>query len=148
MTSHEERKALLTAAQELHDLLQSIAPRVRQVVNLLIGAGDELALASADEVSAGTQVTKKNVSYVNTVTGKAGSAAFDLPFVPGKRACSLCREPGHRATNCPNAHKIQEQKRAEVEARPVKKTRAPMTPERKAKAIEALAKARAARGKK
>jgi hypothetical protein len=67
----------------------------------------------------------------------------------GKRACSLCREPGHRATNCPNAHKIQEAKKAEVAARPVKKTRAPMSAERKAQLVETLKKARAARkGKK
>src|ERR1051325_10229884 len=164
---------LLEAAQQLHDDLQSIAPRGRQVVNMLIGAGDELALAAADEVSAGTQVTKKVVTY----GGKGKGTAVVLPpgaklvatglspteatamlladmkgssVLPHKRACSLCREPGHWATNCPNAHKIQDAKKAEVAARPVKKPRAPMSPERKAQLIATLAKARAAKkgGKK
>lgn len=65
-----------------------------------------------------------------------------------RRKCSVCRQPGHRAKNCPNAHIVRAQKKAEVEARPVKRPRGPVSPERKAQLAETLKKARAARGKR
>jgi hypothetical protein len=168
MTNHEERMALLKAAQELHNMLQSIAPQVRRTVNMLIGAADELSLVAADEVSAGESVTKRVVTY----RGKErDTTTLDVPdpaevarvaahpmsgYVDGgwsgpkKRACSLCHQTGHWAKNCPNAHTIQDAKKAEVAARPVKRARAPLSPERKAQLIATLAKARAAKkgGKK
>ncbi len=30
---------------------------------------------------------------------------------PGKRACSICRKPGHRAQNCPDADKAYKKER-------------------------------------
>lgn len=55
---------------------------------------------------------------------------------PSRRKCGLCKEPGHRADNCPNAHKI------------VKKEKRKVSPERRAQLAENLKKARAARKEK
>lgn len=56
----------------------------------------------------------------------------------GKRACSICRKPGHRSTTCPEAHLHREAQKA-------RKPRKPMSEERKAQLREQLKKARAAR---
>lgn len=55
---------------------------------------------------------------------------------PSRRRCSLCKDFGHRADNCPNAHKI------------VKKEKRKVSPERRAQLAENLKKARAARKEK
>jgi hypothetical protein len=39
---------------------------------------------------------------------------------PSRRSCSLCGQPGHRKDNCPNAHEVQAEQKATVEARTVK----------------------------
>lgn len=68
-----------------------------------------------------------------------------------KRNCGLCHssEPyPHRAKNCPNAHKVRERDVAEKSTRKVKKTRGPVSPERRAQLAESLKKARAAKGGK
>ncbi len=145
MTTHEERQELLRVARELGEELRSVTTRVHTVINKLIGEADALKLAAADERSAGEHITKTKIVY--TPKNTPGPDPVLEAGRTGKRSCSLCREPGHQARNCPNAHKVQAAKRAAVEARPVKKPRAPMSPERRAKAVEALKKARAARVK-
>jgi len=74
-----------------------------------------------------------------------------LMYGESKRKCSLCHtnEPKpHRAKNCPNAHVIQQQKKAAATQPKPKRTRKPMTEEQRAAAVQRLVKARAMRGKK
>lgn len=69
---------------------------------------------------------------------------------PNRRCCSNCGEPGHRATTCTNERKPTAGEYIKVGAESTtlpRKPHKPMSPERKAKAVEALKKARAARGK-
>jgi hypothetical protein len=141
MGAVEDRKELLDAATQLLVELRRITEPVHKVINHLIEAADELKLDAADEVDAarGTVVRKLKVKQM------AEEAS------PSQRACSVCREPGHTAPNCPNADKVQEQKKAEVASRPEpkkKRTMKPLSPERKAQLAETLKKARAARAKK
>lgn len=141
MSAYEERKALLELAKVLDEkrveLLHTVN-KIFEATTALISRADGLATEAAREKEAG-EVTK-----VSTIT------VDDEPLLPakGKRACSLCRQTGHRAKNCPNAHKVREQKMAEVASRPRKRTMKPLTEEQKQKRRDALVKARAARGKK
>jgi hypothetical protein len=174
VTSFEERRELMHMAEAVREELRSVTKRVHLLINKIIGEGDALMLAAADERSAGMETTVKAVKYNGigkvteaveqtlgvklpamkgtTVTGRISSAQANISAPPpapaGKRACSACHslEPyPHRAKNCPNAHLLQQQKKAEVAARPIKKLREPMSAERRAKAVESLKKARAAR---
>lgn len=175
MTSFEERRELMHMAEAVREELRSVTKRVHLLINKIIGEGDALMLAAADERSAGMETTVKAVKYngigkvteavektlgvslpslggktrmANVVPGTPPYISAPTPAPAGKRACSACHslEPyPHRAKNCPNAHLLQQQKKAEVAARPVKKLREPMSAERRAKAVESLKKARAAR---
>jgi hypothetical protein len=163
VTAIEERAELkriaAEAIAELNGLKAAVAActlRIDKVINHLLSDADSLALAAADERSEGVTVRKikttpAEVVVIDTLTGAGKliiqkiTEASTPTLAPGKRACSLCREPGHRATNCPNAHKIQAARKAEVATRPVKKSRGPVSPERKAQLAAALVKARAAR---
>ncbi len=145
----EERQELMRIGRELIATLnEHIAlgrahnARVNIVINKLIGEADAMKLAVLDG-----QATEPPKVQAITFSSPllATPEEVRVALAPGKRACSLCREPGHRATNCPNAHKIQAVKKAEVAARPVKKSRAPLSPERKAQLAKTLEKARAAR---
>lgn len=161
MTTHEERAELKRIAQALIEELRSMTKRVHILINHVISEADALAIVAADERSAGEHITKKNIVY----TGRIDTTKENLTPPPGparevaekallagvrtgKRACSVCRQPGHRAKNCPNAHVVQAAKKAAVEARPEKRKRGPVSPERRAKLAEQLKRARAARGSK
>ncbi len=93
MTATEERTALMAMAQELHETMREHDKQINRVINALLGEGDRLLVASADEKQAGLSVTKKAVVY----TSGAAEA-------PGKRKCGICHKPGHRRETCPDAH--------------------------------------------
>lgn len=145
MTTTEERRELMEMAMVLQTELKQITSRVHLLTNKLIEASDEMKLISANEISAGESVTKKALTYTGQIDGMGPNITVAPKLAPGKRACSLCREPGHRAQNCPNAHEVQAEKKAEVAARPAKRVHGPVSPERRAQLSAALAKARAAR---
>jgi hypothetical protein len=110
----------------------------------LMGAADTLALEAADEVDAGTQVTKRVLTY-------GPPEGSGIRKMQAQRACSLCREPGHRVTNCPNAQRVRQEKMAAQEARGGRRRKRnvkPLSEERKAQLREQLKKARAARRNK
>jgi len=176
-THEERQELMGIARQVITELtaanaqMHALNERVHITINKLIGEADALKLQAADEISAGTQATVRKVKFsspanaekfpektaviIDSPTLLAGKLLHEIAekaltqvrVAPGKRACSLCREPGHRAQNCPNAHTIRDAKKAEVEARPVKRTRAPMTAARRAQLVETLKKARAAKKK-
>jgi len=179
VTTTEERQELMAIARSLMGELETvksefavIRQRIDRTINKLLEASDELKLKSADEIERGESVTKKDVTYTRrpitsaamkdmTVATalvaqgvKVGRTLEMVAEVKAKRACSVCREPGHRAQNCPNAHIVRAHKKAEAEAadavmrNKAARKRGPVSPERKAQLAETLKKARAARGKR
>jgi hypothetical protein len=140
------RNKLLEARTELIAELRKITGPVYKLINAIDSETGVMLKELSDSESA--PVTRK-------ITVRPGEPLEQVPMPllapklePGKRACSLCHHPGHRATNCPNAHIVREQEVAKKIESPAKKARAPMSPERKAQLVAALKKARAARGKK
>jgi len=134
VTTTEERKELMEIAKTLEAQLRAVNSEmiaIKNAVSLtvckLIGTSNELKVISADEITRGEAVTVRKLTtrakLVATVDPPLG---VNLPAIggkippklaPGKRACSLCRHPGHWAKNCPNAHLVQAQKKAAVAAR-------------------------------
>lgn len=132
MTNHERMLELLDAAAKLNALLVEHNKMVRPLVSALISSADELKLAASDEKSAGAQVTKKIVTYgekgaetgrIDVTQPNVTAPPNPMKLLPGKRACSLCRQPGHRAQNCPNAHVVQAAKKQKAEAREKRRAR-------------------------
>lgn len=162
MSATEDRAARLAIAKELADELRRVRVRVDAIINHMLSDADSLKIAAADEVSRGDVPTVKKVRF-----GKpAGELVASLDATPQvmaaipqiidalkkvRRACSICRQPGHWAKNCPNAHLVQAEKKAAVDAREAakkpKRKMPPLTPEQKAKRVESLKKARAAKAK-
>lgn len=99
MLAQEERTELMRIANEIHVDLRALNARVNKVINHLLSAADELAIAAADEKSAGITVTVQKVTY-----GKTETTTPPEGEVVKRRKCSICHEPGHRATTCPKAH--------------------------------------------
>lgn len=157
--NHDERQKLLAAGKELSGLLREVTPAIWKVLNMLDSAADELKVAAADEVTAGDMPKVKKVTF--TSVGRVSSQEpLSTPITPKasapiitkkRRKCSLCHEPGHWATNCPNAH--IERKKLEgivsnAEARRAAKAAKPkriLSPERRAQLAKNLVKARAAK---
>lgn len=119
----EDRDRLLEAANSLRDEvakpIKELLHKVNLVTAALEGARDSLALTAADEKEEQQNVRKKNVTYstpldfdpsklrMSDKPVKSEKETYVAPHKvdsglgPGKRACSLCRKPGHRAKNCP-----------------------------------------------
>jgi hypothetical protein len=118
MSASEERAALKSIAKEVAEELRkftaatlSYRKRIDIVINHLLSDVDKLALEAADEVteapktkrvSYGTTETETSVKLEQFLTEGATTKGNVPPPLPaGKRACSICRKPGHRAKNCP-----------------------------------------------
>lgn len=129
----EERQELMRLARELHAELQAHNKRVNVVINHLLSEADRLKLAALAGVTESPKVTRveyrgstRTVAEATHIPGKKSVPPdYEVPngtdtmLQPGKprRACSLCRQPGHRAKNCPNAHLVQAQKKQAAAAR-------------------------------
>jgi hypothetical protein len=129
---------------------------VSQRIADLVAAADSFMIPSADEISAGEvkivrQVRTKLSGEIEIEHDGGGGLIHLTPSIPravlapGKRACGLCRQPGHRQQNCPNAHVVREQKIRKQDAPKPKQKRKPLTPEQRAAKVEILKRARAAR---
>ena len=119
MTATEERAALKAVAKEVAEELRKFTgtvltyrKRIDVVINHLLSDADKLALEAADEV--GDAPTTKKLGYGATETATADKVEKFVeeddnepptPLGKGKRACSICRKPGHRAKNCPEQNK-------------------------------------------
>jgi len=119
MSASEERAALKAIAKEVAEELRkfttatlSYRKRIDVVINHLLSDADKLALEAADEVteapktkrvSYGTTETETSVKLEKFLTRPLNDlvAGEDGPAPKAKRACSICRKPGHRAKNCP-----------------------------------------------
>lgn len=154
MTATEKRAVFMGVAAQLQAELQRIREEIRpisQMVADLVAAGDSLLKASVEEKTSGNAPKVSSITLpavLDVVSIKEGEviavpvnierALTNLPSLgKGKRACSICRKPGHRKQNCPDADKAYK----------ARKTKRTVSPERRAQLAKALAKARAARGK-
>jgi hypothetical protein len=157
MNATEERQRLMEAAARIQQELALIREQLRpfsQYVADLIAGGDSLMLQAALEKDKGEvpKVTKglEQMKMPEVVIDKVTTLAASLlpSMSKSKRACSLCRQPGHRAQNCPNAHTVREQKMKKMDAPKPKRTRRPLTEEERKQKVAILAKARAAKAAK
>jgi hypothetical protein len=126
MSATEDRAERLRIAQELLTELRGFRQRIDLVINHMLSDADSLKIAAADEVSRGEVPKTKAITFTaridatepNITPPPAPAVVVEAtPLPPGKRACSICRRPGHRAKNCPNAHVVQQQKKDAVAAR-------------------------------
>lgn len=124
MSATEERHELLEMARALLVELRQTTVRVHHCIDKLFSEADLLMLAAAAEKE-GEKADRKSVVYSKpvavaaVVAAAAEGAPVELP--PGKRGCSICRKPGHRAPNCPDAHKAREADMAAKAERDVKR---------------------------
>lgn len=82
MTNAEQQKLLIETAQELMKTLQTISRPVNDIVCKLDAASQALIPKVLAEYKDGTSQPLAKVQE-------------------SKRACSICRQPGHRSTTCP-----------------------------------------------
>lgn len=109
-----EFMALVKAIDIQRAELAKLIGELSRTANAIIGEADLLLTASSDEKEAERGTTVKRVTY-STPTGRTDATqpnvikqrvgqevrVVEVPKLgPGKRACSNCRQPGHRAKNC------------------------------------------------
>jgi len=99
-------KRALGIIAEINKLQMELKAVVQDLARLggkFINAAEAHGTAAVDELEVlGGHVSKKTVTYA------AGSTVAE-PVV-AKRACSICRKPGHKRTTCPEAHLHREKK--------------------------------------
>jgi hypothetical protein len=103
MTKHEERAELMRLAAELSSVLKDVTRPVHLVINKLVEAADSLAIDAADEKAHNEHVTVRRLVHTKTERIDTKQPNLTPPPGRGKRACSICRQTGHRAQNCPQA---------------------------------------------
>lgn len=97
----------------------------------LVRAAEKLLPEAVDEGGPSKPTPAKADALETVYTARA---------LMSKRACSICRKPGHRATTCPEAHLHRQEQRT-------RKPRKPLSEERKEALRKQLEKARAKRRK-
>lgn len=97
-TTQDERRAIMEQAQLLLDELREMRARVNELTARLVEAGDSIIMEAMDEKQGERTTTKRKITY-----GPAAPEPKEHEDeAPKKRKCSICRQPGHRATTCTN----------------------------------------------
>ncbi len=108
MNAQEERAELMAMAEKLHIELQRFTKLIHPVVNKLIEHGDKLLMPAMDEKQEGVKPTTVKLVKFNAPKVEATVTSEGAPIPTGKgtgkRACSICRQSGHRSTTCPQAN--------------------------------------------
>jgi len=107
----EDRKSMLEMYNSLKATADEILVIVREVDQIdawLDCASQSLISKAADEIEqkygAGGRPAKTPRARLEDAVEQEEKPKKVAPKLEkGKRACSLCREPGHRATSCPNS---------------------------------------------
>jgi len=101
-------RAMITLGHELRDELKGFTLRGDKVINKLIETADRMLPAVMNEKEEQRGVRKKkDVVYV----GPDENIRPETVLHPGdniaklRRTCSICHQPGHRKTTCPQANK-------------------------------------------
>jgi zinc knuckle protein len=131
---YELRKDLMQIADRINEQRLELAQLQRQLAEVttqLVAQSDKLFTRALGELD-------RNGEPKREVQTRTNVQAVAEHVKPHRRTCSVCGEPGHRAPNCPD----------QKQAREEKKSRKPLSEERKAQLRETLKKAREARGKK
>lgn len=154
MSAYEQYTQLYKMYRALMDELQKISGPVQKLSCEIMGFRDRLTTPALAEIAEDPKL-KKVVVAENLLPDDEEVKLNAQPpkpeeFVAGrkKRACSLCRQTGHWAKNCPNAHLVRDQEVKRRQKGEPKKPKKILTPEHKAKLREALAKARKAKKEK
>jgi len=96
-TSYDKRKQLLDAARDLSSIMREVTLPINKLICKLEEEADKYLKDTIDE-RIYTPRSRKKVVYDNR---KAECHDERPPAKESKRACSICREPGHRSPNCP-----------------------------------------------
>ena len=105
MTANDERRILVDAAANLQAEIQKLNRVAFALVNGLLSEADMLKIAAANEITSGEVLKTTKLKFSAAAPPSAGSPEEPPPVLgKGQRACSICRRPGHRKQNCPEAH--------------------------------------------
>lgn len=126
--------------------LRAVSKRVNLLINKILSERDMLALQAADEVTAGEQFTVKPVTYDKKPARiRLEDAVEPMEIATGKLTPAMKKGLEKVAAGLKKTEMSASAALAKVDASKKRRVRAPLPPERKAKAIAALAKARAAK---
>lgn len=106
------RNELLDLIKQVNETRSQMLPIVRelsQTVSLLIASTDKLVLKSLNEHPSGVKISQ--IDPEADSPSLAGLSGFRKK---GQRACSICGQPGHRKTTCPQANKKYREDRKPV----------------------------------
>ncbi len=95
-TAYDKRKQLLDAARELSSAMREFTKPINTLICKLESEADNYLKDSVDE-RIHTPRSRKKISYGD----RKAECHEEQPKKESKRACSICREPGHRSPNCP-----------------------------------------------
>jgi len=107
----DTRRALIQRADELRDILREIVRPIQEAQAKLIQEADAISAGAVDEIESQqrkgptrkVRVTPADVAETVAPVEKAMPAwepkaqKMEVPLPAGRRACSACRKPGHRA---------------------------------------------------
>jgi hypothetical protein len=108
---------LLECSNNIHRMKQEFSAEIMKLAKIsadLIAASDSYKVKAADETGDESKLPKARVvKYDAPVEPSLGAVVAPVTarmevtpkLAKGKRACSICRNPGHRAFNCPEADK-------------------------------------------
>lgn len=145
MTTYEERRELMQMAEAVRLELRSVSKRIDILINKILSERDALALQSADEVTAGEQFTVKPITY-DKKQPRLTQAPVEIAtpvLTKGLKGIRAGLKKTEQSAEAALAAVDSAKK-----AKPKRKLKKPMSPERKAQLVASLAKARAARGGK
>ena len=92
----EERRQLVKLAQQLYDETRDLRARVMEITARMQQHADMMVLPAMDEITSGRKPKVHTVTYDQPTEDKPEDSSTS------KRKCSICRQPGHRATTCSN----------------------------------------------
>jgi len=100
MSAEEMRNELLKAKDELIAVMRQVIEPINLITCRLVEQSDMLIKRTMEEK---TRVPRtRKLKYSSTVSTEELASKGTTPKPgPGKRACSICRQPGHRSTTCP-----------------------------------------------
>jgi len=104
MTATEQREEILNTTKQLIAIQREHNAILNRLISLLEQEGDKLLPAAVDEREVAPHVRKVTMvpSSAPTVTTTARATPQKNANGRRRRTCSLCRQPGHWATTCPN----------------------------------------------
>jgi len=98
---------ILAEINKLQMELKDTAHELFRTTTKLINAAESHGSAAIDELEATRGQPKKKTVKYNFPSESTSIVEQISASMGSKRKCSICREPGHRATTCPKAHLLR-----------------------------------------